>query len=131
MQTPGDDRGEHDTARGENDTHQADFTPGPAGPGDARTDESGVRITSGDASTDPADSLGDEALTRKDMSYSPASEHDVEHRQAHPQSSAATDDPEVDEDAVELLPGTGGPDDVGEIDVEGEPINMPRRMEAR
>jgi hypothetical protein len=48
----------------------------------------------------------------RDMEYSPASDTDTEQKQS--QESEALRDPEV-ADAVKVLPGTGGPDDVGEI----------------
>ena len=49
----------------------------------------------------------------RDMAYSPASDTDTEAKQD--QDSQALQDPDIDADAVKVLPGTGGPDDVGEI----------------
>lgn len=63
--------------------------------------------------------------THKDTSYSPGSEDEVEERQDSPSESRATDETEVDEEAVQVLPGTGGPDDVGEVEPEPGEINMP------
>ncbi|MET0303189.1 MAG: hypothetical protein ABW040_03975 [Microbacteriaceae bacterium] len=69
--------------------------------------------------------------TEKDTSYSPASGVEAEQRQKSPDESAATDDAEIDDEAVSVLPGTGGPDDVGEIEPDPGEIHMPHRTEAR
>jgi hypothetical protein len=51
-------------------------------------------------------------------------ERDIEQKQTETthsessQSSEALNDPEIDDDAVKVLPGTGGPDDVGDIDID-------------
>lgn len=67
----------------------------------------------------------DENLTRKDRAYSPATEREQEVRQAPGgQESAATRDPDVDADAVRLLPGTGGPDDQGEVEVPDDEFSL-------
>jgi hypothetical protein len=71
--------------------------------------------------------LGDDALTRKDQTYSPSSGRETEELQHDAGGSAALDDPEIDSSRVTSLPGTGGPDDVGEIDIEGAEINIPHR----
>ena len=71
--------------------------------------------------TTPADP---EQQLAKDVSYSPASESETEERQKSPRHSAATDD--VDPDAVETLPGTGGPDDNGSVEVPDADLNVPR-----
>jgi hypothetical protein len=57
--------------------------------------------------------LGDEEQTRKDMSYSPASERETAEKQADSEGSD------------EVLPGTGGPDDSGDVDVPPEDLRMP------
>ncbi|MFP7761285.1 hypothetical protein [Marisediminicola sp. LYQ134] len=54
---------------------------------------------------------------------SPASERDIQAKQ-NDQSTTATDDAEVDEDQIEVLPGTGGPDDVGDIEVDPSELNL-------
>jgi hypothetical protein len=51
----------------------------------------------------------------KDMAYSPGSDTDTDELQDEPQESPALDDPDIDADAVKVLPGTGGPDDEGDI----------------
>ena len=65
----------------------------------------------------------------KDMAYTPGSESETQERQESPASSRATDDPEIDEGDVNLLPGTGGPDDVGDIEVDPEDLNLPGRRQ--
>ncbi|MCU1636227.1 MAG: hypothetical protein JWQ68_1466 [Cryobacterium sp.] len=67
----------------------------------------------------------DHEQTERDTSYSPASEDEQESRQQNPRSSKATDDGDIDPDQVKLLPGTGGPDDVGDIDVDENDLNLP------
>lgn len=62
---------------------------------------------------------------RKDMTSTAKSERDIEAKQ----DSAATDsatahDSDVDESQVEVLPGTGGPDDVGDIEVDPGELNL-------
>ena len=49
-----------------------------------------------------------------DKRYTPASDTDTGRLQDD-QDSPAFDDPEIDRDAVKVLPGTGGPDDEGDI----------------
>ena len=59
---------------------------------------------------------------RKDMSYSPASETETEHKQADPSPDTLDD---IDESEINVGPGTGGPDDVGDVDVDPADLNMP------
>ena len=67
------------------------------------------------------DDLGSEFVPK----YDPASEQDTEAKQDDPVSSSRTvADPDVDEDDVQVLPGTGGPDDVGEVAVDEEELNL-------
>jgi hypothetical protein len=60
--------------------------------------------------------------TARDTVYSPGDERDVQVRQED-QSTQATD---VDLDQVELLPGTGAPDDQGDVRVPEDEIHLPR-----
>jgi hypothetical protein len=54
----------------------------------------------------------------------PASEYETEVKQSEDVgSSAAFDDSDIDSDDVAVLPGTGGPDDVGDIEVDPAEIN--------
>jgi hypothetical protein len=49
--------------------------------------------------------------------YQDTNERDVEAKQGERVAdSEAFDDPALDPDAVKVLPGTGGPDDAGELD---------------
>lgn len=58
--------------------------------------------------------LSDDELTRDDMSYSPGSDRETEALQRDPDDSPATDE-DVDASRVRNLPGTGGPDDTGDL----------------
>ncbi|MBI5159937.1 MAG: hypothetical protein HY996_00710 [Micrococcales bacterium] len=66
----------------------------------------------------------DDHLTEKDMSYSPASESETAVRQSE---TADPDVDDVDRDAVRVAPGEGGPDDAGDIDLEGVELHVPGR----
>jgi hypothetical protein len=66
----------------------------------------------------------EEEIVRKDTNESPTSESDTRVKQDESVESSATDDPEIDERDVTLLPGTGGPDDVGDIEVDPADLNM-------
>ncbi|BDZ46425.1 hypothetical protein [Naasia aerilata] len=67
----------------------------------------------------------DEEQTIKDRAYSPATEREQEVRNAPGgQDSLAKEDPDIDADAVHLLPGTGGPDDQGDVDVPDEEFSL-------
>jgi hypothetical protein len=67
----------------------------------------------------------DEEQTTKDRAYSPATEREQEVRNAPGgQESLAKDDPDIDADAVHLLPGTGGPDDQGDVDVPDDEFTL-------
>jgi hypothetical protein len=58
--------------------------------------------------------LSDTEQTRKDTSYSPSSGRDTEALQDEPVEASPAVDEGVDADQVRVLPGTGGPDDVGD-----------------
>lgn len=58
----------------------------------------------------------DNSTVRKDMRESPSSEAEVQELQENAEESEALGDPGIDEDRVVVLPGTGGPDDVGDIE---------------
>lgn len=53
--------------------------------------------------------------------YHDGNERDVEQKQSESVSDAEgiKNDPEIDESAVRVLPGTGGPDDGGDIEPNG------------
>jgi hypothetical protein len=67
--------------------------------------------------------LDDERQTEKDISYSPASDRETAERQKSPAESPATDDVDAD---VQTLPGTGGPDDPGDVSTATGEIDIPR-----
>jgi hypothetical protein len=61
----------------------------------------------------------------KDMLYSPQSEREQQSMQNRPvTSSEAVKDDDIDADQVQTLPGTGGPDDVGEVEVDPDDIHL-------
>ncbi|MFB2599618.1 hypothetical protein ACEXQE_17645 [Herbiconiux sp. P17] len=64
----------------------------------------------------------DDGTVQKDMSYSPSSGRETEQAQGDPRTSAHLDDPDIDASAVKSVPGVGGPDDAGDIDVDEEAI---------
>lgn len=65
---------------------------------------------------------GDNEQTHKDTSYSPASEAETQAKQDGSEPAAV--EPEA-ADKVKVAPGTGGPDDAGEVEVNQEDINLP------
>lgn len=76
---------------------------------------------------DPAtdqDPLSEPEAVRKDMRYSPAS--DTETREKQDEAPTSPDE-DVDDELVRARPGTGGPDDVGDVDVPAEDLNLPWR----
>ncbi|WP_423917345.1 hypothetical protein ACPEEZ_08270 [Frigoribacterium sp. 2-23] len=52
------------------------------------------------------------------------SEATVEEMQSTPVSDSPAVDGDIDEEAVKTLPGTGGPDDVGTIDVDPADLHL-------
>jgi hypothetical protein len=66
--------------------------------------------------------VGDNEQTRKDTTYSPASETETEAKQD--ETAAPAIEPDA-ADKINVAPGTGGPDDVGDIEVNDEDINLP------
>jgi len=57
--------------------------------------------------------------------YHDGNERDVQRKQSEPvhESEAIRQDDDIDASAVQVLPGTGGPDDVGDIEVEPDDYN--------
>jgi hypothetical protein len=66
----------------------------------------------------------EDEIVRKDTNESPTSEVDTEVKQSETVETSATDDSDIDESDVKLLPGTGGPDDVGDIEVDPDDLNL-------
>jgi hypothetical protein len=71
-----------------------------------------------------SDGLSDNDQTDKDVSYAPSSGRETEQKQGD-QSVPA----DVDAESVKTLPGTGGPDDGGDIEVDPADIHIPGRAE--
>jgi len=71
--------------------------------------------------------LTEEQQLNRDTSYSPSSEDDMEALQRHPGQSEALDDPDIDPADVQVLPGSGGPDDQGDVEVDPSDIHIPGR----
>jgi hypothetical protein len=67
--------------------------------------------------------LSEQESLRKDMSYSPASETETQQKQQEPLPDTIDDD--IDADDVRVVPGTGGPDDAGDVEVDPDELNMP------
>ena len=59
--------------------------------------------------------MDDDEQTRKDTSYSPASERETAEKQ------------DASEGRQHVLPGTGGPDDSGDLDTAPEDLRLPDR----
>lgn len=59
--------------------------------------------------------------TDKDTIYSPGSDTSTQRLQDDPLDSPALADPDIDQDAIKVLPGTGGPDDEGDVTLPGKP----------
>jgi hypothetical protein len=67
----------------------------------------------------------DDEQVKRDTTYSPSSEREMRARDNDPQGSAALEDDDINPDDVKVLPGTGGPDDVGDIEVNEDDLNLP------
>jgi hypothetical protein len=67
--------------------------------------------------------LTDPESVRKDRTYSPGSDAETQQKQGETLSDNV--DSNIDPDQVEVAPGTGGPDDVGEIEVDPDDLNLP------
>lgn len=64
--------------------------------------------------------LSDTEQTRKDVSYSPGSETETTAKQAEPLPDGIDED--IDESRIRAVPGTGGPDDAGDVDLGPEEV---------
>ena len=63
-------------------------------------------------------------VVHKDTNNSPSSDRTTQELQESASDSPAFDDPEIDRSAVTSLPGTGGPDDEGDIEVDPADIHL-------
>jgi hypothetical protein len=68
--------------------------------------------------------MDDAAAEAKDANNAPNSIESTKELQRDPEGSPALDQ-DVDASAVKTLPGTGGPDDEGDIEVDPADINLP------
>jgi hypothetical protein len=62
---------------------------------------------------------------RLDTDYSPSSERETEELQDDQAGSPVFDDPDIDRDAIKLLPGTGDYTDDGDVEVDPGDVRMP------
>lgn len=60
----------------------------------------------------------------RDTAYSPASETETQQKQHDPLPETIDDD--IDPKRVRAVPGTGGPDDAGDVDVDPDELNLPQ-----
>ena len=67
--------------------------------------------------------MDDAAAREKDANNAPNSITSTEELQRNPEDSPALDQ-DVDASAVKTLPGTGGPDDEGDIEVDPGELNL-------
>lgn len=64
--------------------------------------------------------LSDAEQTRKDVSYSPGSESETAAKQAEPLPDGVDED--IDESRIRAVPGTGGPDDAGDVELDPDEV---------
>ena len=69
-----------------------------------------------DAGREDSAPLTDAEETRKDVSYSPGSEDETAAKQRDPLPDGIDDD--IDVSRVRSVPGTGGPDDAGDVELD-------------
>ena len=86
-------------------------------------DETGNRPNPESGTAEPAP-LDDVEQTRKDVSYSPGSETETAAKQEDPLPDAVADDEEIDASRIKTVPGTGGPDDAGDVDLDPEDVGL-------
>lgn len=67
--------------------------------------------------------LNDDEQTSKDLSYSPASETETAAKQAD--GKPVVRDPDIASGMINVAPGTGGPDDSGDVDVDPGELHIP------
>lgn len=84
-------------------------------------DENATRPNPDRGRGDPAP-LDDAEQVRKDVSYSPGSEAETAAKQADPLPDGVDDD--IDESRIRVVPGTGGPDDAGDVELDPEDVDL-------
>lgn len=88
-----------------------------------QNDELRTRFAAGETEgMPPAPPSGAESV-RRDTAYAPGSEAETEQKQENPIPDSIDDD--IDTDDVRAVPGTGGPDDVGDVDVDPDDLELP------
>lgn len=85
-----------------------------------------MRVAAGETDALPPAPPSEAETVRKDRSYSPASESETEEKQ-NTEGLPETVDDDIDPEQVHVTPGTGGPDDVGDIDVDPGDLHLPGR----
>jgi hypothetical protein len=97
--------------------------PGAGSPTYARgmstSDETAARRNP-DAGTGDRAPLTDGEQTRKDVSYSPGSEEETAAKQRDPLPEGLDED--IDASRVRAVPGTGGPDDAGDVELDPDEV---------
>jgi hypothetical protein len=88
-------------------------------------DELRTTFAAGETDALPPAPLTESEQVRKDITYSPASETETQHKQDDPLPETVDED--ISARDVRAVPGTGGPDDVGDVDVDAEDLNLPWR----
>ncbi len=73
----------------------------------------------------PNDDIPGANTNTDDTHTSPASEAETAAKQADPVPAQGAED--VDADDIRAVPGTGGPDDAGDVDVDPGELNLPGR----
>ena len=84
-------------------------------------DETGARPNPERGAAEPAP-LDDTEQTRKDVSYSPGSESETAAKQRDPLPDAVAADDDIDASRINAVPGTGGPDDAGDVALDPEDV---------
>jgi hypothetical protein len=89
-------------------------------------DDLRTTFAAGETDALPPAPLSETEQVRKDITYSPASEAETQHKQDDPLPETVDDD--ISASDVRAVPGTGGPDDVGDVDVDAQDLNLPWRQ---
>ena len=84
-------------------------------------DETGRRPNPESRSSEPAPLDGVEQ-TRKDVSYSPPSAAETAAKQDDPLPETVAGDEDIDTARINAVPGTGGPDDAGDVELDPEDV---------
>jgi hypothetical protein len=84
------------------------------------TSDENARVRNPETTSAEPAPLDDTEQTRKDVSYSPGSEAETAAKQSDPLPDGIDDD--IDETRIRAVPGTGGPDDAGDVDLDPEDV---------